>query len=97
MGTRTASDIFNTMLQSEGMRKFIQTYNTGASALLIVSTLAVIIMIIFHIVKLAKSADNPKDRQEAISGLVICLISFAILGGIDAVYAIVVNTIMSVS
>ncbi len=90
----SASDIFDRMLQSEGMRKFIETYNTAAVAYLAVTTLAVIIMIIFHIMKLAKNADNPKERQDAISGLIVCLVIFAILGGIDVLYAIYVNALL---
>jgi len=94
MKTRSAEELFKTMITSQGMKDFVQTYNVAATALLAVSTLSVIMMIIFNIVKMAKSADNAKERQEAISGLVICLIAFAVLGSIDVVYAIVVNLML---
>lgn len=90
----TANDVLNNMLQSPGLQTFVDTYNTSTVVVLAIATLIVLIMLIYNISKIAQSADNPNQRSEAIKGTVVCLVSFAVIGSIDLIYAIVVNMII---
>lgn len=90
----TPKQILENMMKSDGMQTFVSTYNVATTAFLAICTLATIIMVIFNIVKLAKSADNPQERKTAISGLIVCLVSFSMLTCVDVVYGIAVSMIL---
>ena len=82
------------MLKTNEMKDFLRTYNFGTTLLLSLATLAVVTLVIFHIVKLAKSGDNAMERTAAINGLLVCSICLIVLFGIDTVYAIIISLIV---
>jgi len=91
--TSAIKELVYSMLKTPEMVQFLSTYNVLTSVILAFVSIAVVVLIVFHIVRLSKSGDNPRDRQEAISGLAICSACLAVLGGIDIVYAIIVGVI----
>ena len=86
-------EIVYSMLKTPQMSQVLRTYNVLTTVLLSFVTIAVVILIVFHVVKLGKAGDNARNRQEAINGLAVCSISLASLGGIDIVYAIIVSIV----
>ncbi len=87
-------DILRRMLTSEAMHSFVSSYNTAAAALLTFTTLVVLIMTVFNIVRLARAADNPGLRAGAIRALLVCFVSLAVLGSLETVYALAVGFIL---
>lgn len=91
---QSIADMVTEMLSTPEMAAFLRNYNVLTSILLSFATIAVIVLIVFQITKLAKASDNAQERAMAITGLLVCSACLAILGGIDAVYAILVGTIL---
>lgn len=90
----TSEDLLKKMLEQEALRDFLATYNMLTTVLLSFATIAVVVLIVFHITKLAKAADDARERQMAISGLAVCSICFAVLGGIDIAYSLLLGVIV---
>ena len=90
----TSAGILGKMLEQDALKDFLAVYNRFTTLSLTFATIAVVVLIVFHITKLAKAADDARERQMAISGLAVCSVCFAILGGIDIVYAILLVVIV---
>ncbi len=92
--TLREKNILSSIMRSQGLKNFLATYNVAASIALAVATITVIIMLVFNVTKLAKAGDNPQERRAAMDGIAVCLICFAVLGGIDVLYAFLVTFIL---
>ena len=86
-------EVIYSMLKTPQMSQFLSTYNVLTTLMLTFATIAVVVLIVFHVVRLGKAGDNARNRQEAINGLAVCSAALAILGGIDIVYAIIVGIV----
>lgn len=84
-------DLLNDLLTSPALTEFLSTYNVALTAFLGIATLTVLALLFYNIAKLSRSADNERQRQEAISGILVCLVCTGILGGLDAVYALLIS------
>ena len=92
--TLREKNILSGIMRSKELENFLTTYNVAVTIALAIATVVVIIMLVFNITKLAKAGDNPQERRAAMNGIAVCLICFAILGGIDVLYAFLVTFIL---
>ena len=89
------STIPKKLLESEGFKNFLETYNTSIVLVLGIITILLIILFFVNVSKLSASANNQFRRREAINGIFVCLVCLAIIGSLDAVYAILVSFVFS--
>lgn len=89
------ADILQRLMSSAGFTEFMRTYNLTISLILGIVTIVIITMLFINISKLSASVDNDFRRREAISGIFVCLVCLAIVGGIDTVYAILISFVFS--
>ena len=73
---------------------FLTEYQTVITAFYAFAVITVIIIIILNVTKLAKAGDNPQERSEAIHGILVSGICFAILGSLGFVFMILVSFLL---
>lgn len=87
------SKLIGKMLGSDGFVNFVTTYNLAVTVVLSIVTITILILLFLNVAKLSASGDNQSKRREAASGILVCLVCFAVAGGIDTIYAILLSIV----
>lgn len=89
------TELIQRVLNSSAFGQLLETYNVAITAVLALVTVALIALFFINVTKLSTAGDNEMKRREAINGIFVCLICIAIIGSIDAIYAILIAMIFS--
>ena len=87
----TPIDYVSKVLGSEAFKSFVAKYNLISNVILAMLTIFAIIALAINIARLSAAGDNPQKRSLAQHGIMIAFICFAVIGGIDVVYATVLG------
>lgn len=79
--------------EEEAEATILEKYRTVISILAGVSTLTMVLFFVLNFVKLAKSSDNPQQRQSAMIGIIFTGCATVILGGVMALFTFFYNFI----